>query len=241
MRTVGLPAVRNAEGVPAPKPKSRHRLYALALIGVVSLAAIVVVYYEYEIANPSCNGAPSSTPRVAIVTDCKLGISLRLAIKEASLPAGSNQTFYLSVENVLNRANNVTYTGVPILPSFVFFSNMGVVDLLFHPNGCQAPIPPAFIVIYNATSGKLLQLNTYSLSLVTCETAGLQSAVPGSFHFTANQNITGLFSVGGYYTSTNPSEPWLNATYHLLSPGRYNAVAFDPWKQVAKLNFTVSA
>lgn len=110
--------------------------------------------------------------------------------------------------------------------------------MLVHPNGCRIPIPPAFILVYNATSGKLLQLNTYDPSSLTCA-ASPASAVPAYFHFTANQNLTGFFSVGGYYTSINLNEPWLNATYHALPPGRYNTVAFNPWKQMVELNFTV--
>jgi len=232
MRRIGFPAIRYTEGPPASGRKPRSRLYVVLLVGVILLAAIGVAYYEYDVANPNCTSAPSSSSLVATVTDCKLGTSLTLAVKEAALRGGSNQTLYLSVKNAFNRANNVTYVGFPALPSFTFVN--ATVYLLVHPNGCQIPIPPAFILIYNATSGKLLQLNTYSPTLLTCV-----GNLPAYFHFTANQNLTGFFSIGGYYTSINLSEPWLNATYHTLPPGRYNAVAFDPWKHMAELNFTV--
>ena len=117
MRRIGFPAVRQTEGPHASGRKLRPPLYAVAMAGVVLLAAIGIAYYEYNVANPNCTDTPSSSSRVATVTDCKLGISFRLAIKEASLPVGSNQTLYLLVENNFNRANNVTYTGFPTLPS----------------------------------------------------------------------------------------------------------------------------
>src|SRR5712691_10616697 len=100
MRRVGGRGMWNAQGSPTAASGSRHRLLSIGLIAVVLLAsASGIVYYEAYVANSGCNSNPPQSARLAISTDCTVGLTLSLAIKETFLPIGKNQSFFLSVKN----------------------------------------------------------------------------------------------------------------------------------------------
>ena len=173
-------------------------------------------------------------------TDCALGITLGLEAN-SSTTAGVNETVYLSLTNDLPMARNVNYTGPPTLPNGLDLSSAAAYDyvLPLQP-ACAYPstssYEPAFIAVYNG-SGAPVQLNDSPVPIVSCITSLSQTYHP----FNASQTITETISIAGYYTSTDASEPWVNATHSPLSPGNYTLVAFDPWGQLTELGFTVAA
>jgi plastocyanin len=179
----------------------------------------------------------------ASTTDCQLGITLGVATNTGPpyVPVGFNETFHLSLTNDLGMARNVNYTSFPPLPDGVNPSSaVGEDYILPLLPPCAGIFPstsgyvPAFIAVYNS-SGAQLQLNDSPPSLVSCV------SLPSNHYrsFNASQTINETLSLGGFYTSTDASEPWLNATYSQFGPGDYTVVAFDPWNQTADLNFSV--
>jgi len=84
-------------------------------------------------------------------------------------------------------------------------------------------------------SGYPMQLNDEPPSVSSC----LSSGPPKSYSFTASETVSSEISIGGYWTSHDTNEPWVNATYHQFSAGSYTLLAFDPWGQTVELNFSV--
>jgi hypothetical protein len=174
----------------------------------------------------------------AFTTDCKLGVTLGLAVGPI-IPVGQNETIRVSLTNDLASPENVTYTGIPTLHDFPGLTSIAAVDFVLpESETCGFPSSPgylpAFIVVYDS-SGAPLQLGDSIPILLTC-----LSSNPSFHPFNASQTISETISIGGYWTSPNPSEPWVNATYHQFPPGSYTIAAFDPWDQIAEQNFTVN-
>ena len=174
----------------------------------------------------------------AFVTDCTLGITLGLAGTQI-VAFGQNNSVHVSLTNDQAALRNVNYTGLPALPHGFNPASSEAFDyvLPLQPS-CGYPstagFEPAFIVVYNA-SGSPLQMSDSPLSVVNC----ISSAK--NYHtFNASQTLSEAISVRGYWASPNPSEPWINATYHQFSSGNYTIIAFDLWGQLAELNFSVS-
>jgi hypothetical protein len=152
---------------------------------------------------------------------------------------GQNETFQVSLTNELATSRNVNYTGAPTLPYGLDPASPEALDyvLPLQP-ACGYPsspsFEPAFVVVYNE-SGSPLLLSDAAPSALACV-----SNAKNYYEFSAFQTLSENISVGGYWTSPNPSDPWTNATYHQFSPGVYTVVAFDPWEGMIELNFTVA-
>jgi len=168
------------------------------------------------------------------------GITLGLSAP-SSVPTGANETITISLTNLLPVPRQTRYTGFPTLPDgltpyqtwYVLPLNGGCT---YGPTGPE----PAFIVIYNESEVPV-QLNVASPSLVTCAvSATTAGGISNYYQFAPFQSISESVSIGGYWTSNDTGEPWINATYFHFTPGTYTIVAFDLWRQTAVLNFTVS-
>ena len=181
------------------------------------------------------SAVPHTTTETTTVTTPRLSGLLLEVSGNSSIREGANETLRVSLTNELPYSNNATFTGAPVLPQGPALSGDSWENFLL-------PIPPAcggytpfYIAIYNQ-SGDPLQLNDSPPSLLTCVSSG------SDFHvFNPSQVVSESFSVGGYWKGSNPNEPWVNATFTRLGKGTYTAIAFDPWSQVAELNFTVAA
>jgi hypothetical protein len=79
-----------------------------------------------------------------------------------------------------------------------------------------------------------MQLTDLSPSTLACLSG------PPKFSFGPLQTVSDTLSVGGYWTSPDTEQPWINATYHPLPAGVYTIVAFDPWDQLTQFSFSVS-
>jgi hypothetical protein len=185
-------------------------------------------------------GAGTGSPVGSVIPlnsthSCQLGVTLGVAAYP-TLSMGQNETVYVSLSNDFATPNDVNYTGLPVLPHG-FVPRFGIAGDYTLPisDGCLWPssaYEPAFIAIYNE-SGAPVQLNGSPPSISYCP------ALPNYHSFNASQTITETLSIGGSWTSSNSSEPWINAAYSQFSPGNYTVVAFDPWGQLAELNFQV--
>lgn len=220
-----------------------------AVLLVVAVASLALNAYQYSspksvtvittvtTATTTCIESASNSMN-AITTDCLLGITLGLRTNPEALP-GQNETVFVSLTNDLAIPDDVNYTGLPTLPHGPNLSSAPAVDyMLPMPPPCGYPslstYEPAFIALYNG-SGFPLQLSDSPPSAVSC------IIMQGQDHhtFNASQTITEALSIGGYWTSPNADQPWVNATYKGLSPGNYTIFAFDPWQRLAELNFMV--
>ena len=215
---------------------------AIIIVGVLISASVFVAFTGMpktttttttETIRVNCtdhfnNGTASS------VTDCVRGLTLGISDTPA-IAAGSNQTVDLTLSNGLN-ARSINYTGFPTLPGLNPSDPRELDYLLPVLSGCGFPSgnPPVFMGLLNA-SGDPVQLSDVPPNLSSC-----LSGPGGSYPFDPSQSISERFSVGGYWTSPSPGEPWVNATYHQLPPGNFTVVAFDPWQQLAELSFTVT-
>lgn len=182
---------------------------------------------------------PASNATKAFATNCQLGITLALATN-LGVSMGQNVTVSVSLTNDLAIPENINYTGPPILPHGPDLTSTSAVDYMLPiPPSCGYPsVPtyePAFIVLYNG-SGSPMHLSNSPPSILDC----ISSLGQFSHPFEASQTISETLSIGGYWTSPNGNEPWVNATYSQFSPSHYTVVAFDPWGQFTELNFTVS-
>jgi hypothetical protein len=171
-------------------------------------------------------------------TDCQLGITLGLSANPG-IVTGTNESITVSLANDEPESRDVNYTSFPPLQHGLDSSSAAWYDdvLPLQPP-CGYPsnssFEPAFIVVYNAT-GFPMQLSGSPMPILNCISSG------GQYHpFTASQTINESISIGGYWTSPNAEEPWVNASYSQFSPGNYAIVAFDTWGQATELNFTVN-
>jgi hypothetical protein len=181
-----------------------------------------------------CAGSASNTT-YGVTTACPPGITLGLAMPHEIL-VGQNATVFLSLTNDLTATRNVSYTGFPALPDGLELGTPATLDdILPVDNYCGLPSVPAFIAVYNE-SGALMQLNDASPGITS-----LPCSYPNYQSFNASQTVTETLSISGYYTSTDASGPWVNATYSVFTPGNYTIIAFDPWEQLTELNFTVTS
>jgi plastocyanin len=189
---------------------------------------------------PTCE-TPSGSVTAGLTVDCQSQITLALGTPKEVL-VGQDMSVLVSLTNDLPVQRDVNYTQFPALPHGPPLGDLSqsssldfVLPLI---SACGFPstpaYEPAFIYIYNA-SGHTLQLNDQTPSLVTCISSGGQAYHP----FNASQVLLESISVEGYWTSANPTEPWINATYNQFSPGTYTVVAFDPWGQLTEQNFSV--
>lgn len=171
-------------------------------------------------------------------TDCQLGVTIGLSANPGTV-TGMNETITVSLANDEPTSRDVNYTGFPPLQHGLNSSSPAWYDdvLPLQPP-CGYPsvssFEPAFVVVYNAT-GFPLQLSDSQMPELACVSSGAPY-----YPFTASQMINESISIGGYWTSHDAEEPWVNATYSQFSPGNYAIVAFDPWGQATELNFTVN-
>jgi hypothetical protein len=175
------------------------------------------------------NGTASS------VTDCVRGLTLGISDRP-TIAAGSNQTIHLLLSNELN-ARSINFTSFPTLPGLNPSDQNELDYLLPAQSECSFPPPgyaPMFMALLNA-SGDPMQLSDAPPNTLAC-----LSSPSTSYSFGPSQTVSEQFSVGGYWTSVDHSQPWINATYSEFSPGSYTIVAFDAWGQLAELDFTVS-
>ena len=172
----------------------------------------------------------------ALATDCEAGLTLGLSATP-TIAEGANETVTVSVANDLPAQSTVNYTGFPALAHGPSESDPIFLNFVLPAQaGCSLPAgdAPALLAILNG-SGYPLQLNADPPNFTTCVSNG------GDDHqaFGPLQALRTVFDVGGYWTSPDRLEPWLNATYHQFSSGNYTAVAIDPWGQAAELGFSV--
>jgi YVTN family beta-propeller protein len=171
--------------------------------------------------------------------DCQSQITLGLAAVPTVF-VGRNESVFVSLTNDLPVPRDVNYTGLPTLPNGPDLSTAQGSDYVL-PMLPQCGYPslggyvPVFMAIYNG-SGAPVQLNDSPPNI-----SALCVYLPSEFYFSfnASETDTKTMTIGGFYTNTDASEPWLNATYSAFTPGNYTIVAFDPWEQLTELNFTV--
>jgi hypothetical protein len=171
-------------------------------------------------------------------TDCQLGITLGLSAN-AGIVTGTNESITVSLANDAPASRDVNYTSFPPLHGLDSSSAAWYDYVLPLQPPCGYPsissFEPAFIAVYN-NAGSPMQLSGSPMPMLPCISSG-----GGQYHpFTASQAINESVSIGGYWTSQDAEEPWVNATYSQFSPGNYAIVAFDPWGQATELNFTVN-
>lgn len=236
--------------------RSFTRLAIAIVIAAVVISASALSYASFESTvtrtslstttlTTTCTEGVVTTPspgsaatHFSSTTDCNLGMTLGVEANP-SVGTGQNETVNLSLTNDFNEARNVSYSSVPNLPHGPDLSSVQAIDdILPALPSCGFPstgYAPAFIVIYNG-SDYPIQLSDSPPSLVSCLN------VPSNHYhsFNSSQTISQSLSVGGYWTSSDVSQPWINATYHQFSPGNYTAVAFDPWGQMTQLSFTIT-
>ncbi len=182
---------------------------------------------------------PSSNATVSYTTNCDVGMTLGLSANSI-ISVGSNQTVNISLINPIAQLRTVNYTDYPNLPSGFPSLNQGFARadyILPAFSSCFLPsdYAPEFVLLLNS-SGYAMQVNDINGTNTVCSTSNPSSQ---SYQFGASQIITETFSIGGYWTSPDTSEPWINATYHQLTPGNYTVVAFNPWDELLKFNFAV--
>jgi hypothetical protein len=209
---------------------------AIVIAGVlVSASLFVALQNEKTTVTVTCTGSAAGLDS-ASVTDCARGLTLGLSATPI-IAEGSNQTVTVSVSNDLSAPSTVNYTSFPSLPHGLSMSNLEIVTYVLPSipacgySGSQAP---ALFMVLNA-SGYPMQLNDEPPSVSSC----LSSGPLKSYTFTASETVTSEIAIGGYWTSNDTSEPWVNATYHHFSPGSYTLLAFDPWGQTVELSFAV--
>ncbi len=193
----------------------------------------------------SCTGPnpeTSLTPMHAYSTNCELGITLGVETNPVH-PGGMNGSVSASISTDFAVATNLTYTGFPSLPHGLDPASPTAGDYLSSPDASCDASPPAgnktaFFVIYNS-SGSPLQLNDNAPNLTACGISGPQHDYYSFDYGLEILNATTV--VGGYWTSADAAEPWVNATYQQFPAGSYTIVAFDAWNQTAELNFTVTS
>ena len=168
------------------------------------------------------------------VTNCQLGVTLLLGIRETTVPTGTNETFYVSMRNDLPVNNTLSRLGSVSLPH-INESSPGAIDDVLPAVFCR-PSVPAWIIIYNQ-SGLPVQLSAAQPIITLCS----ETANNGpTFEFAPSQTLTQTLSVGGYLHSPDAAAPWENATFSQFSPGQYTVLAYDQWSPTVSLNFTVN-
>jgi plastocyanin len=237
-------------------PRSYTRIAIAIVIAAVIISASALSYASFEATVTrtttstgtntttvtttsivTCPGVGSTGAGNAFATDCQLGVTLGLTVIPIVV-SGQNETVGVLLTNDFTKPSTVNYTGLPSLPHGPVLSSVAAdVDVFPVPPICGYPTTPgyvpAYIVVYNA-SGVPLQLTDSAAAANSCVHSG-----GNSLAFNASQTITEELNLGGAWTSTDPSQPWINATYGQFAPGNYTAVAFDPWRQLAEVNFSV--
>ena len=170
---------------------------------------------------------------MASSTNCQLGLTFSLSIKSSTIGSATNQTVYLSIHNDRSTNNTVAFTGAPDMSGGLNPSSPESGVYLLPSPDCTLNIA-GYFAIYNSSSTPQ-QLNTDAPNNACCI-----SGPSASYQFSALQTVAQTVSLGGYYHSSNPSEPWIDATYVAFAPGQYTVTAVDGWSQMLTLSFTVS-
>ena len=181
----------------------------------------------------------------AFTTDCQLGVTLGLATSP-EFPVGKNVTVSVSLTNDFAESDDINYTNPPSLPDDPDLASCPVagcpasdytIPEIFPCGGVIGPasLPVPVLITIDNGSGSPMQLSDSHLIPPSCFAFDLPY-----YHFGPFQTVAETISVGGYWTSPDANEPWVNATYSQFGPGNYTVVAFDLWGQLASLNFTVS-
>ncbi len=179
-----------------------------------------------------CGDQVGNSTNVSI-SNCQLGITLLIGIKDGILSPGANETFSVSLSNDWATTNVAVLHGDISTLHHINESNpSSLVDVL-PPTFCH-PNVPVWIIVYNE-SGLPVQLNNAFPSVVSCS----GTATGTTYQFSPFQTLTQTFSVGGNWHSSNATAPWEDATYSQFSPGQYTVLAFDEWSQPITLSFTV--
>jgi hypothetical protein len=217
------------------RPRSWLVMSALSLI-VVAIGG--VVYYastsESSGSSETCTTVTLSSTEVAS-TDCRLGLTFTLSIQYSAVAAGTNQTVTISIHNDKSSENNVTFAGLAsAVPGELNPGSPDVIVFLLPSSTCS-PNVPGYFAVYNSSSAPQ-QLNVNPPNLA-CQLSGPAD----SWHqFSPLQTISQSFNFGGFYTSSDGSEPWINATYFEFVPGQqYEVFAFDGWGQLLTMSFSV--
>lgn len=186
----------------------------------------------------SCSGSygggavPGATSN--FTTSCQTGLTLSVA-SDPDIPVGTNQTIYVSLQNHLPSPQTANSSGSTNLPPGLDSQLVDWEDVQPQLPQCGA-VAQGYIVIYNE-SGSLLMLQDEPDTLTQlCDNIANIGATLNPY-----QTVTVSLSFGGYWTSADANEPWINATYRAFSPGEYTIVAFDSWGQLTKLSFTVTS
>ncbi len=184
--------------------------------------------------------ASSSTQASSVTnatTDVRLGLTLTISA-DPVVVAGGNQTVSAALTNDAAQARVVNYTGYETLRNGFNPATPEAIDYVLPAvTGCSAP--PGYASVFVALldgSGNVIQLNDVSPVLVSC----VSGSAENSYSFKPSQVVSLNFSFGGYWSSPNAGQPWIDAAYHGLAPGSYTVVVFDGWNQIAELNFVVA-
>lgn len=217
--------------------KRKEAAFAVAQVaiffGVIALVSLPVQSSSTGLSE-TCRTVTLSSTEVTS-TDCRLGLTFTLSIQHVTLAPGMNQTVTISIHNDKSVNNNITFTGFPATPGGLTPSSPEASVFLLPTPGCSANIS-GYLALYNSTSAPL-QLNTQAPSSLGCGISGPSE----SWHqFAPLQTSSQSFKVGGYYTSSDRGQPWINATYFEFFPGQqYEVFAFDGWGQLLTLSFLV--
>jgi hypothetical protein len=227
---------------------SRPRPFLVASLIIVVLVALGgVTYYATAPKGARATSSTSSTLSTSSTTcgtvtvnttdvsstNCQLGLTFTLSIESGTIEGGENLTAKVSIRNDLPSNRNVTFTGTPTMHGGLTPDSPELGVYLLPSPGCSTNVS-GYIAAYNSSDAPQ-QLNDDAPNLA-CGVSGLAGFMHQFFPYqTINQTLT----LGGYYHSSDASEPWLNATYVQFTPGQQYAVAaFDGWGQLLTLNFT---
>lgn len=197
---------------------------------IISAGVFAVSYFGTTKTQP-CGQQVGNATR-ASTTNCQLGITLILGIRNATITVGHNETFDISIRNDRASNNTVGFNGFPSLPRVNQSNPAFAVDEL-PPVSCGQRVP-AWIMVYNE-SGLPIPLNDVAPFTGICG----ETSIGIPYQFSPSQTLTETLSVGGYWRSSNISEPWKDATQSQFAPGQYTVLAFNGWNQPLMLNFTV--
>gem|GEM_PF-3038159 len=243
--TVAAYSVLGRRG-PSPPEAARSYLVIAATIVIagilISASVLVAIRQPATVTTTSTVVETFDCPQhfsnstISVETDCGTELSLGISASPV-IAAGGNQTVELLLTNDLLEPRSVNYTAIPALPDGLYLDlpNPNTIDYFLPVLDCgiTSGEPPLLMALINA-SGDRMQLTDLSPSALACLSG------PPKFSFGPLQTVSDTLSVGGYWTSPDTEQPWINATYHPLPAGVYTIVAFDPWDQLTQFSFSVS-
>jgi hypothetical protein len=241
--TVPAYSVLGRRGPRAPEAARSYLVIAAAIViaGILISASVLVAIKQPATVTTTSTVVETvdcpqhfSNSTISVETDCGTELSLGISARPV-IAAGGNQTVELLLTNDLSEPKSVNYTSLPGLPGGLDLSNPNAVDYFLPVLDCgiTSGEPPLLMALIDA-SGDPMQLTDLPPSALACVSG------PPKFSFGPLQTVSDTLSVGGYWTSPDTDQPWINATYHPLPAGVYTIVAFDPWDQLTQFSFSVS-